>query len=96
MSNNKVAKKLKTTGDIMVLFCYLFALIIGTEHTEEALPLFFGLIITALVGSLILFAFAEIIILLQKNANKQDEVLYYLKAMALKENAPPKQQFIGC
>ena len=90
MSNNKIAKKLKNTGDVMAVLCFFSALIIlASDNKADLGPLFFGLIITALIGRLFLFAFAEVIILLQKNADKQDEVLYYLKAIALKENAPP-------
>lgn len=89
MNENKVANFLKITGVVEAVCGFILALILMAED-GDLLPIGIGIIVVALVNCLIFVAFGEVISLLQKNVNKQDEVLNYLKAKALKENTAPK------
>lgn len=89
MNENKVAKFLRITGIVEAVCGFLLAFILMAEN-GDLFPVAVGVIVVALVNCLIFVAFGEVINLLQKNVNKQEEVLDYLKAKALKENNAPK------
>lgn len=89
MNENSVAKFLRIVGIIEAVCGFLLAFILIADD-GDLFPVGVAIIIVALVNCLIFVAFGEVISLLQKNVNKQDEVLNYLKAKALKENATPK------
>ena len=78
MNENKIAKLLRTVGIIEAVCGFLLAFIISVDD-GDLLPISLAILVVALVNCLIFIAFGEVIRLLQKNVDKQDEVLAYLK-----------------
>ena len=88
MRENTTAKVLKGIGIAIMIICFIGALIVGGETTNELIPITF--IVSGIISGTMFIGFGEIINLLQKNANKQDDILQYLKDQAVKEKNAPK------
>lgn len=88
MKENTTAKVLKGIGIAIMALCFIGALIVGSETTNELIPIAF--IVSGIISGTMFIGFGEIINLLQKNTNKQDDILQYLKANSSKENNAPK------
>ena len=88
MRENTTAKVLKGIGIAIMIICFIGALIVGGETTNELIPITF--IVSGIFSGTMFIGFGEIINLLQKNANKQDDILQYLKDQAVKEKNAPK------
>ena len=89
MNENKVAKSLRIVS-IIEMICGLIVFLVLVMDDSDLLPIAVAIFVVALINGLLFEAVGEIISLLQKNVNKQEEVLDYLKAKALKENNAPK------
>lgn len=88
MKENTTAKVLKGIGIAIMALCFIGALIIGGETTNELIPITF--VVTGVISGTMFIGFGEIINLLQKNVNKQDDILKYLKDKSAKEKSAPK------
>ena len=88
MKENTTAKVLKGIGIAMMALCFIGALVVGSETTNELISITF--IVSGIISGTMFIGFGEIINLLQKNVNKQDDILRYLKAISSKENNAPK------
>ena len=88
MKENTTAKVLKGIGIAIMALCFIGALIVESETTNELIPITF--IVSGIISGTMFIGFGEIINLLQKNVNKQDDILQYLKANSSKENNAPK------
>lgn len=88
MKENTTAKALKGIGIAIMALSFIGALIVGSETTNELIPITF--IVSGVVSGTMFIGFGEIINLLQKNVNKQDDLLRYLKDNSSKENNAPK------
>ena len=88
MKENTTAKVLKGIGIAIMALCFIGSLIIGGETTNELIPITF--VVTGVISGTMFIGFGEIINLLQKNVNKQDDILKYLKDKSAKEKSAPK------
>lgn len=89
MNENRVARFLRITGIIEAVCGFVLAFIL-IANDVDMFPIAMCFIIIALVNCLIFIAFGEVINLLQKSVNMQDEALNYLKVKAIKENTTPE------
>ncbi|MGM9592100.1 MAG: hypothetical protein ACI3VK_05220 [Oscillospiraceae bacterium] len=88
MKENTTAKVLKGIGIAIMALCFIGALIIGGETSNELIPITF--VVTGIISGTMFIGFGEIISLLQKNVNKQDDILKYLKDKSAIEKSTPK------
>ena len=89
MSENGVAKTLRIIGIVEVVCGIILGFIILADGGD------FGwvgiaVMVTSFITCMMFVGFAEIINLLQKNADKQDAVLAFLKEQPTKEKTAPK------
>ena len=89
MNENRIAKFLRIVGIIEAVCGFFLAFIISVDN-EDLLPISAAVLVIALVNCLIFIAFGEVINLLQKNVDKQDEMLNYLRTKSVKENTSPR------
>ena len=89
MSENKIAKTLRTIGIVEVVCGIILGLIILMDGSDFAWA-GIAIAITSFITCMIFVGFAEIINLLQKNADTQDAVLAFLNDQPTKEKAAPK------
>ena len=89
MNENRIAKFLQIVGIIEAVCGFFLAFIISVDN-EDLLPISAAVLVIALVNCLIFIAFGEVINLLQKNVDKQDEMLNYLRTKSVKENTSPR------
>lgn len=89
MSENGIAKTLRIIGIIEVVCGIILGLIILADGGDFAWA-GIAVMITSFITCMVFVGFAEIINLLQKNANKQDNILAFLKDQPAKEKAAPK------
>ena len=88
MRDNTAAKVIKGIGIAVMVICFVGAIIIGGETTNELIPILF--IVSGIISGVTFIGFGEIITLLQKNVNKQDEILSYMRNKSNNEKATPK------
>lgn len=88
MRDNTAAKVIKGIGIAVMVICFVGAIIIGGETTNELIPILF--IVSGIISGVTFIGFGEIITLLQKNVNKQDEILSYMRNKSNDEKATPK------
>ncbi len=77
MRKNTTATVIKGIGIAVMVICFIAALIVGGETSNEMIPTLF--IVSGFISGVTFIGFGEIISLLQKNVNKQEEILNYLK-----------------
>lgn len=88
MRDNTTAKVIKGIGIAVMVICFIGAIMIGGETTNELIPILF--IVSGIISGVTFIGFGEIINLLQKNVNKQDEILSYMRNKRNDEKAAPK------
>lgn len=88
MRDNTTAKVIKGIGIAVMAICFIGAIIVGGETTNELIPILF--IVSSIISGVTFIGFGEIINLLQKNVNKQDEILSYMRNKSNDEKAAPK------
>ena len=88
MKENTTAKVFKGIGIAIMFLCIIGALIVGSETTNELIPITF--IVSGVISGTMFIGFGEVINLLQKNVNRQDDILQYLKDSSAKERNAPK------
>ena len=79
MRDNTTAKVIKGIGIAVMVICFT---------TNELIPILF--IVSGIISGVTFIGFGEIINLLQKNVNKQDEILSYMRNKRNDEKAAPK------
>lgn len=89
MSENGIAKTLRTIGIIEVICGIILGLIILADGGDFAWA-GIAIAITSFIPCMLFVGFAEVISLLQKNVDKQDEVLNYLKNKSNDKKTTPK------
>lgn len=89
MKENGVAKTLQTIGIIEGICGVILGLVILMTGDDFAWA---GIVIaiTSFITCMVFVGFAEVITLLQKNVDKQNEVLIYLKGKYKDEKPAPK------
>ena len=88
MTENTTAKILKGIGIAEMIICFIGGVIIGSETTNELIPI--TIILSGIISGTMFIGFGEIINLLQQNANKQDNILQYLKDKSVEEKNASK------
>jgi len=88
MKENIVAKLLKGIGIVEMIIGFIGALIIGGETITGIASI--TTIVTGIISGAMFIGFGEIINLLQQNANKQEDILQYLKDRSAEEKNAPK------
>lgn len=88
MTENTTSKVLKGIGIVIIILGFIASIIISGETTNEAIVI--GFIVAGIISGTTFIGFGEIINLLQKNVNKQDDILNYLKDKASKDRNAPK------
>lgn len=88
MKDNTTASILKGIGIAIIVLCFIAAMVVGSETTNELIPIIF--IVSGIISGAMFIGFGEIINLLQKSVNKQDYILQYLNDKSIKENHTPK------
>lgn len=89
MTENGVAKALRVIGIVEVICGIILGIIIASVDEDF---IFVGVIImiVSFITCMMFVGFAEIIKLLQKNADKQDAILSFLREKPVKESSAPK------
>ena len=88
MQKNTTATVLKGIGIAVMILCVIGAIIVGSETSNELIPIVF--IISGVISGVTFIGFGEIINLLQKNVDKQNEILGYMKNKTNDEKSAPK------
>lgn len=89
MKENGIAKTLQAIGIIEVVCGIMFGIIVLIS-CEDFSWVGIAVMIASFITCMLFVGFAEIINLLQKNADKQDALLSFLKDRPTKENFAPK------
>ena len=89
MTENGVAKTLRIIGIVEVI-CGIILGIIITSVDEDFIFVGVIIMIVSFITCMMFVGFAEMIKLLQKNADKQDAILSFLKEQPTKDNSAPK------
>ena len=89
MKENGIAKTLQIIGIIEVV-CGIIAGFVILADGGDFGWVGIAVMIISFITCMIFVGFAEIINLLQKNVNKQDDLLSLLKDRSTKENSAPK------
>lgn len=89
MSENGVAKTLRAIGIIEVVCGIILGLIILADGGDFAW-VGIAVMVASFITCMVFVGFAEIISLLQKNADQQNAVLAFLKDQSAREKAAPK------
>ena len=76
MKNNATASLLKGIGIAIMLICFVGAIIVSDETTNELIPIIF--VVSGIISGIMFIGFGEIISLLQNSVNKQEEILNYM------------------
>jgi uncharacterized membrane protein YkgB len=89
ITENGVAKTLRIIGVVEIICGIILGIIIASVDEDF---IFVGVIITivSFITCMMFVGFAEIIKLLQKNADKQDAILSFLREKPVKESSAPK------
>ncbi len=87
MRRNNIATALKVVG-IVILICSIFIgfLMLTNDSINDLTGTGMGIMIVGMAGCLSLMGLAEIIELLQKNIDKQDEVIDVIKQQTVIRN----------
>lgn len=88
MQKNTTATVLKGIGIAAMILCVIGAIIVGSETSNELIPIVF--IVGGIISGVTFIGFGEIINLLQKNVDKQNEILGYMKNKTNDEKSAPK------
>ncbi|MBQ8215978.1 MAG: hypothetical protein IJZ33_06920 [Clostridia bacterium] len=88
MQKNTTATVLKGIGIAVMILCVIGAIIVGSETSNELIPIVF--IVSGVISGVTFIGFGEIINLLQKNVDKQNEILGYMKNKTNDEKSAPK------
>lgn len=88
MKKNTTATVLKGIGIAVMILCVIGAIIVGSETSNELIPIVF--IASGVISGVTFIGFGEIINLLQKNVDKQNEILGYMKNKKNDEKSAPK------
>lgn len=89
MTENSIAKTLRIIGIVEVICGIILGFIILVAG-EDFGWVGIAVMITSFITCMMFLGFAEIINLLQKNADKQDALLAFLKDQPTKEKTAPK------
>lgn len=89
MKQNGIAKTLRIIGIVEAVCGVILGLVVLTTGDDFSW-VGIAIAITSFITCMLFVGFAEIISLLQKNVNKQDEVLDYLKDKSKDEKSSPK------
>ena len=89
MNENGVAKTLRIIG-IIEAICGVILGFIVLANGDDFAWVGIAIAITSFITCMLFVGFAEVISLLQKNVNKQDEVLDYLKNKPNDKKSAPK------
>lgn len=89
MTENSIAKTLRIIGIVEVICGIILGFIILASG-EDFGWVGIAVMITSFITCMMFLGFAEIINLLQKNADKQDALLAFLKEQPTTEKAAPK------
>lgn len=89
MNENGVAKTLRSIG-IIEAICGVILGFIVLANGDDFGWIGIAIAITSFIICMLFVGFAEVISLLQKNVNKQDEVLDYLKNKSNDKKSAPK------
>lgn len=89
MNENGVAKTLRIIG-IIEAICGVILGFIVLANGDDFGWIGIAIAITSFITCMLFVGFAEVISLLQKNVNKQDEVLNYLKNKSSDKKTAPK------
>ena len=87
MQKNTTATVLKGIGIAVMILCVIGAIIVGSETSNELIPIVF--IVSGVISGVTFIGFGEIINLLQKNVDKQNEILGYMKNKKNDEKSAP-------
>lgn len=88
MQKNTTATVLKGIGIAVMILCVIGAIIVGSETSNELNLIVF--IVSGVISGVTFIGFGEIINLLQKNVDKQNEILGYMKNKTNDEKSAPK------
>ena len=89
MKENGIAKTLQIIGIIEVICGSIVGFVI-LANGDDFGWLGIAVMIISFITCMMFVGFAEIIVLLQKNVDKQDDLLALLKEHSTKENSEPK------
>ena len=89
MNENGVAKTLRIIGIVEAVCGVILGLVVLTTGDDFAWA-GIAIVITSFITCMLFVGFAEVISLLQKNVNKQDEVLNCLKDKSKDKKSTPK------
>ena len=89
MAENGVAKTLRIIGIVEVICGVILGIVVLADGGDFAW-IGIAVMITSFITCMMFVGFAEIIKLLQKNADKQDAILSFLKEKPTKDNFAPK------
>ena len=89
MKENGIAKTLQVIGIIEILCGIIVGLVILASG-DNFRWLGIVVMIVSFITCMIFWGFAEIINLLQKNINKQDELLLFLNEQSTRKDSAPK------